>query len=424
MNQDLGRIAVLMVVMGFMNFGAIAESVQVSDSDWPWWRGLERNGVANAEQPPPTSWSDTENVLWKAPVPGRGHGSPAIVGDRVFLATADEARAIQSVLCYDRNTGALLWNSVVHRDGFSAEKREGHPRGSRASSSVASDGHRIFINFVTGGAVYTSALSFEGEILWQQKVTDYIIHQGYGSSPAIYGSLVIVSADNKGGGAIKAFDRVTGEPAWTVQREAQPNYASPIILKVAGKDQLLLTGHDLVSSFDPETGEKNWEAPGATVECVTSIVTDGDLVVTSGGYPDKHIAVMKGDGSGEELWRNTTEVYVPSMLMSDGYLYGVTDRGEAFCYSLDKPEPVWEARVRGKFNASPVLVGDNIYALDNNGTTHIFKASPAGFESVAENTVTASEVEASPAICGGRIYMRVAQEVDGVRSEMLYCIGE
>ena len=424
MKTTVFHIAAALVLMVAAAPIAQAKPIQVQDNDWPWWRGPERNGIANPNQTVPTQWTNDENVLWKAAIPGRGHGSPTVVGGRVFLATADEAHATQSVLCFDRETGALLWNSVVHRDGFSVERREGHPRSSRAASSVASDGHSILINFITNGAVYTYALDFDGKILWQQKVTDYIIHQGYGSSPAVYDSLVIVSADNKGGGAFKAFDRVTGEPVWTVPREAKPNYASPIILKVDGKDQLLFTGHDLVTSLDPLTGEKNWEFPGATVECVTSIVTDGELVVTSGGYPDKHIAVMRGDGSGEELWRNKTEVYVPSMLMVDGYLYVVTDRGEAFCYALDNPEPIWEERIRGKFNASPILVGENIYALDTNGTMHIFKATPEGFQPVAQNTITATDVEATPAICGGRIYMRVVQDEGDNRQEMLYCIGE
>lgn len=424
MNTRFGRITAAVLLTGWTLASAFAEPIQVGDSDWPWWRGPDRNGIAMDDQSPPTRWSGTENIKWKAPVPGRGHGSPIVVGNQIYLATADEANATQSVIAFNRETGAQIWQTVVHKDGFDASKRQGHPRSSRASSTPASDGHRVFINFVTHGAVYTSALDLDGKLLWQQKVSDYVIHQGYGSSPAIYGPLVIASADNKGGGAIKAFDRVTGEPVWTVQRGALPNYASPIILRVDGKDQLLFTGHNLVSSFDPLTGRKNWESEGSTTECVTSIVTDGNLVVTSGGYPDKHTAVMRADGSGEELWRNRTEVYVPSMIIASDHLYGITDRGEAFCYALDNPEPVWEERVRGKFNASPVLVGDTLYALDANGTMHLFNASPTGFEPIAQNTIPATEVEATPAICGNQIYIRVANEVDGKRQEMLYCIAE
>ena len=413
------------LILAFIPFGEIAvgDESGVAKTDWPWWRGPDRNGIARQDQTPPTTWDGEQHVLWKQPVPGRGHGSPTIVGDRVFLATADEEREIQSVLCYDRETGELRWESDVHEGGFVATGSQGHPRSTKASSTVASDGQRLFINFFNHDAVFTTALSLEGEILWQQKVTDYVMHQGYGSSPAVYGPLVIVSADNKGGGAVTAFDRATGELVWTVKRRELPNYASPIILNIDGKDQLVISGHDVVTSIDPLSGELNWEVEGATTECVTSVVTDGKRIVTSGGYPSKHISVIRADGSGEVIWRNNTEVYVPSLLAHDGYIYGVTDSGNAFCQSFESDTPLWEHRFRGKFSASPILVNNNIYAISDKGTTFIFKANPTAFELVAENSIPAKDVQATPAICDNRIYMRIAQEQDGVRQEMLYCIG-
>ncbi len=400
------------------------EQIKLAPTDWAWWRGPNRNGVAAPEQTPPLEWSEEKNILWKSAVPGRGHGSPTVVGDRVFLATADEEAEIQSMLCYDRITGKPLWTTDVHKGGFASSGRPGNPRSTKASSTIASDGHRIFINFINDNAVYLTALSLDGEQLWQQKVTDYIIHQGYGASPTVYGPLVIANADNKGGGATAAFDRVSGKPVWSHKRPESPNYASPIILKVDGKDQLLLTGCDLVSSLDPLTGTVNWEVAGATTECVTSTVSDGDVVVTSGGYPSKHVSVMKGDGSGEEIWRNETQVYVPSLLIHEGYLYGVTDSGEALCYDLATGTVAWEERLGGRFSASPVLVGDTIFAVGNDGTTHLFKADPKAFTLVGENSVNADEVEATPAICGNQIFMRVAQGKSDGRQEMLYCVGK
>jgi hypothetical protein len=421
--KTLSALALLFAPL-LLEISAYSDEINVDDSDWAWWRGPNRNGIANTGQSPPAKWDNTTNVLWKQPIPGRGHGSPTVVGNRIFLATADEENEIQSVLCYERETGRQIWKTDIHKGGFTANVRGGHPRSSRAASTIASDGHRVFVNFINSNAVYTTALTHDGKQIWRQKVTDYIIHQGFGSSPAIYGPLVIVSADNKGGGAIKAFDRVTGDVIWTVKRAALPNYASPIILKVDGRDQLLFTGHDLISSFDPLTGNVNWEVKGSTTECVTSVVTDGTHLVTSGGYPDKHIAVVRADGSGETLWRNSTEVYVPSMVFHDGHIYGVTDRGTAFCFSVNSDTPLWEHRLREPFAASPVLVGEHIYATSNKGTTYIFKATPTAFELVAENTLPADQVEATPAICGNQIYMRVAQKTGTTRQEMLYCIGK
>src|SRR5262249_24874877 len=147
--------------------------------------------------------------------------------------------------------------------------------------------------------------------------------QGYGSSPAVYESLVIVSADNKGGGAVAGLDRATGRVVWKQSRPKFPNYASPVILKANGKDQLVLTGCSRVRGFGPATGRRLWETKGATTECVTSPVTDGALVFTSGGYPKNHVSAVRADGSNKVAWENGTRIYVPSMLLHEGYLYGV-----------------------------------------------------------------------------------------------------
>ena len=141
-----------------------ADKITVAPTDWPWWRGPNRNGVADAKQKPPLKWSETENILWKVSVPGRGHGSPTVVGDQVLLATADHETEVQSVLCFDRKNGNVLWKTDIHRGGF---EKKGNAKASLASSTVACDGQRIFINFLNNGAIYTTALNREGKQLWQ-----------------------------------------------------------------------------------------------------------------------------------------------------------------------------------------------------------------------------------------------------------------
>lgn len=392
----------------------------VGENDWPWWRGPGRNGLAAADQQPPLRFSETENVIWKAPIPGRGHGTPIVVGEQIFLATADEANEVQMVLCYDRRTGKQLWKTDVHRGGF---MEGGNKKATHASSSLACDGERLFINFLNDGAVYTTALDRDGKQLWRTKISDYVIHQGYGSSPAVYGPLVIASADNKGGGAVAGLDRVTGKIVWRNERPATPNYASPIILNVAGRDQLFLTGCDLVSSFDPLTGKKLWEIEGATTECVTSTVTDGRHIYSSGGYPRNHLAAVRADGSGEIAWENNTRVYVPSLVAHAGRLYGVTDAGVAACWDSATGEQLWQGRLGGVFTASPVLVGDRIYAINESGAAFVFRADPKKFELLAENKL-GDEVFATPVILGGRIYQRVVHDSGEGRQETLYCLGE
>ena len=388
-------------------------------ADWPWWRGPTHNGLAALGQNPPLKWSETENVIWSAPIPGRGHGSPTVVGDQVFLATAEEQAQVQSVLCYDRNTGKHLWKTVIHQGNF---EKKGNAKSSLAACSIACDGERLFVNFLNAGAVYLTALDRAGKQLWQSKVSDFVMHQGYGASPAIFGELVIAASDNKGGGAIAAFERATGKVVWKQDRPAKPNYTSPVLLQIDGRDQLLFSGCDLVSSFDPRTGKKLWEVEGSTTECVTSIVTDGERVFTSGGYPRSHVSAIRADGSGKTDWENKDRVYVPSMIVNDGHLYAALDAGVAMCWKSDTGEEVWKGRLGGTFSGSLVLVGDNLMATNESGRTYIFKANPTAFELVAENQL-GDQSFSTPAVCGSRIYLRTAKTTGGERQEMLYCIG-
>ena len=307
------------LALALTNFGVVrsddstkvVDGFKFAETDWPWWRGPNRNGVACANQTPPISWSQDKNIFWKTPLPGRGHGSPTVVENKIYLQTADESTGAQMLMCLDRDSGKQLWNTIVHPSGGMRKNN----KSTAASSSPACDGERIFVNFPNNGSLMTTAISLDGKQVWQTKICDYIEHQGYGSSPALYQSLVIVSADNKAGGAIAGLNRTTGQIVWIRERPKLPNYPSPILLRIAGKDQLIMTGCDFVSSFEPLTGSTIWEVPGSTTECVTSTVTDGKRVFSSGGYPKNHMSAVLADGSGKLEWENDNRVYVPSLLV-------------------------------------------------------------------------------------------------------------
>src|SRR5262249_32963277 len=147
-----------------------------------------------------------------------------------------EEREIQSVICYDRKTGAQIWKRDLHRGGLAKKENK---KSSHASATVACDGVRLFVNFEHEGAIYATALDRQGNPIWQKKISDFVTHQGFGASPAVYQSLVLFSADNKGGGAIAALDRATGDLVWKKERPSKPNYTSPIVLHAAGRDQLV-----------------------------------------------------------------------------------------------------------------------------------------------------------------------------------------
>jgi len=396
---------------------AAAAVAGIGAADWPWWRGPTHDGHAAAGQQVPLSWSDEENVLWTAAVPGRGSSSPTVVGDRVYLTTCDEPTGSQSVLAFDRHTGRESWRKEVHARG-AMRKNE---RSTGASGSVAGDGRRLFAAFPTADAVYVTALGSDGEQVWQVRLCDYAIHQGYGASPLVHGDTVIVIADHKGGGVVAALDRATGATVWRKPRPPMPNYSSPVVLRVQGREQLVLTGCDLVVSLDPASGETLWERPGATTECVTTPVTDGTRVFTSGGYPRNHVSAVRGDGSAVD-WQSGDRVYVPSLLVHEGHLYAVLDAGVAACFEAATGVEKWKHRLGGNFSASPVLLGDTIFATAENGVTHLFRARPDSFEAIGANQL-GDEAFATPTICGGRIYLRVAVGRGAERREKLVCVG-
>lgn len=391
----------------------------VGAADWPGWRGPTRDGQAPAGEKAPVKWSETEHVVWRAPLRGKGHSSPTVAGDRVYLATADAATGEQLILCFDRETGKPVWQTVVHRGKLDSA---GHRQTSQASSTVAWDGERLYINFINDKAVHTSALDPAGRILWQQRVSDFVTHQGFGSSPVVHESVVLVTADHKGGGKVAGLDKRTGRVVWQHDRPAIANYASPAVVTAGGRTQMVLAGCNLVASFEPTTGKKLWEIEGSTEETVVTAVTDGRRVLVSGGYPKNHLMAVEADGSGRIAWQNGTRLYVPSMLVRDGHAFAILDTGAAICSKTDTGEELWREKVDRDFYASPVMVGSLIYATSLRGVTSVFEATPKHFKLLAQNKL-GDEALASPAICGNRIYLRSAK-TDAGRQEYLWCIGE
>src|ERR1041385_5889228 len=412
------RCARAIGVLLFSCFTTLAAAIDPSN-DWPAWRGPTRDGIAAPGQNPPIHWSETENIAWKTPIPGRGHSSPTVVGNQIFLATADESRGSQSVVCFDRATGKLIWQKEVHAQG--ADKGH-HNNSTAASSTVACDGDQLYINFLNNGAVHTTALSRDGKILWQQKICDYVTHQGFGASPVLHESVVLVAADHRGGGTIAGLGRKSGKILWTSSRPKIANYTTPAIIKAAGKTQMVLGGCNLITSFDPLTGKKLWELDGSTEECVVTPVTDGTRVFTSGGYPRNHTVAVTADGSKNIAWQNTTRVYVPSMICKEGCLYATLDAGLAVCWKADTGAEIWKERLGGDFFASPVMVEDRIYTVNLAGKMFVFEATPKNFKLLAENQL-GDEAYVSPTICGHRIYLRVAKR-GNPRQEFLYCISD
>ncbi len=420
----MSRSSLLLVVLAFA-FTAQASAQDLS-SDWPWWRGPNRDGVAPAGQDLPTSWSDSKNVLWKVRIPGRGHSSPTVVGDRIFLATADERQQIQYVMAFDRLSGAELWKTPVSNGGLP----QTHPKNTHASCSVGCDGEHLFVAFHHHRKVTLACLDLQGKEVWKKNCGSFdpqMYEYGYAPSPVIYKDMVILSADYEAGGFITAYERKTGKRKWKQKRPSGRStglsFSSPVVATVAGKDQVLLSGTQQVASYDPNTGKQNWAARGATTMATCgTIVWSGDMVFASGGFPKAQTVAVKADGTGKVVWNNNIKCYEQSMLAHDGYIYAVSDRGIAFCWRAKDGREMWKKRLSAPISASPVLAGGNIFVSVESGLTYVFEANPERFVEVSRNQL-GDEAFATPSICRNQIYLRVANSDGGRRQEYLYAIG-
>jgi hypothetical protein len=390
-------------------------------TDWPWWRGPRRDGHAVAGAKAPVEFSDSKNVKWRTKVPGRGHGSPIVVGDKIFLQTADEAQQIHSVLAFDRTTGKPLWETEINRGAF---PENNHPKNTEASPTIACDGERLFAAFYHHDQVEVIALTLDGKVAWRKfagRFKPMRFEYGYAPSPLLYQNSVIVSAEWEGQSFIAAFDRATGKPLWKTPRAGMLTFSSPVIAHIAGKDQMLISGQEKISSYDPATGKLLWSTAGTTMATCGTIVWEDDVVVASGGYPKAETIAVKADGSGKVLWKNNQKCYEQSMIIVDGYVYALTDGGVIFCWNAKTGKEMWKQRLTGPVSASPVYAGGLIYWANELGTMYVFKPNPLKYEEVARNTLGTSTF-ASPAIVGSQLFLRVGEESGNSRQEWLYCI--
>lgn len=393
----------------------------LSAADWLQWRGPNHNNVAASGQTIPTEWGTTQNVIWKTPVQGRGHSSPIVVGNLIVLTSADERGQQQGVFAFNRRTGKQEWGTLISKGGFPRV----HNKNTHASATACSDGKQIYATFNHHEKIEAVALNMQGKVVWQKDVGGFVPKQykyGYAAAPTLYKGKLIISADSDTIAWVKALDTKNGQVAWQQNRPRKLNWSSPIVGNVAGKDQLFISGCEMIASYDPATGRPLWSQPCLTMATCGTVVWDNDTVYASGGYPKRQTVAVKADGSGDIPWTNGTKCYEQSMLLHDGHLYAVDDNGIAYCWHAKSGREKWKTRLQGPVSASPVLVGDNILASNERGTTFVFKANPDRYQAVAQNQLE-QESFATPTVVDNVIYLRVASGNGGSRKETLYAIG-
>lgn len=396
----------------------IVTGVFARAEEWPQWRGPRLDGTS-LESNIPTHWSAAENIKWKAAIPGKGHSSPIVWGDRVFVTTCLEDQQDRMLICVDRETGKLLW----HKEMLKSVLEHKNKLNSYASATPATDGKHVWVAFFQIPKIELACYDMDGNEVWRKSPCEFFSVHGFCSSPILYKDLVILNCDQDSPAAcIVAYDKDTGQEKWRAERPNRTrSYCTPIIRELAGKQQLVLSGSKCVASYDPDTGRQLWIMDGPTEQFVASpVVTDGIVLIT-GGFPTYHLVAINPDGTGDissskVLWHEHGSVasYVPSPIAAGDWFFVVSDGGVASCWEAKTGTMLWKRHLGQHHSASAVSARGNLYFPADNGDTFVVKAAPK-FELVSQNPL-GEEVRASPAISHGEIFIRGLQH--------LFCIAE
>lgn len=395
----------------------LAGSSSVDARDWPQFRGPSGQGYAS--QAIPITWSETQNVTWKAPVPGRGWSSPIVADGRIWLTTAvtqgDEVSL--RVLAFDSRTGERTIDVEAFRlsDSLLLNLKNSHA----SPTPVASDG-RVYVHF---GAYGTAALSTSGEVLWRKRIP-YVSQHGNGGSPILHDGLLVLNCDGYDRSFVIALDTETGETRWQTDRREpfSQAYSTPLVIDVDGQAQLISVGAFQTVALDPPSGEEIWrvEYPNDGFSTVPRPVFGHGLVFVVTGFNQPLLMAIRPDGRGDVTgthvaWTRAQSVpLTPSPILVGDELYTVSDVGVVSCLDAGTGEEHWRGRVQGNYSASPVYAGEYIYLQSEEGLTTLIDPGLA-FEIIGTNRVDGATL-ASLAADGGVAFLR--------SDSMLYRIEE
>ena len=420
-------------------------------ANWPQWRGP--GGQAHAASGAPLEWGVEQNVRWKTPIPGRGHSSPIVVGDRIFLTSAISGEKVPGakavihfmgseeflhpdslgadqrldvlLLSLDRRDGALAWRRVARAGALPHDNR--HRVGSYANPTPASDGERVVAWFGTQGL---HAFTLQGDLLWSEDFGSVgTMGMGVATSPVLVAAagLVVVQSDvEEGAGSfIAALDIATGAIRWRSERTQRVGWATPTVVKAANGVALVVAmGTGEIVAYEAETGEERWRVEGLRGNAVPSPASGDGLLFAVTGYPRKNILALDvGDGSVRWSYRKG-QGYVPSPIFHRGVLYLVSDGGILTALDGRSGEVVYEGGrmpLPSRFFSSPVVAGEVIYLTSEDGDTHVIRPGPR-FEVLATNSVD-EPVMASPAVVDGTIYLRGLEHLYAIAEGAVPAVG-
>jgi outer membrane protein assembly factor BamB len=382
-------------------------------ADWPQFRGPTGQGIADTRGLP-TTWSTTNNVAWKQPIPGGGWSSPIVWRGRIFLTTAVTPERGGNVslraLCLDERSGNVVWDSDV----FSVVPVAGHKKNSQASPTPLTDGARLYVHF---GQYGTAALDLAGRILWRQTALKYPPVHGNGGSPALAGDALVFSCDGASNPFVAALNKATGELLWKTPREQAVgktfSFSTPLVITNAGRAQVISPGSGAVMSYDPATGRELWRARyGEGYSVVPRPVFGHGLLYLSSSFDRPVTHAIRPDGTGDVTdthiaWKISKGApNTPSMLLVGNELYFLSDAGVMTCADAKNGETHWQERLDGGVSASPVFADGKIFSVNEEGVTTVLKPGK-NFQVLARNDLQERAL-ASPAAVDGALLIRTA----------------
>lgn len=431
---------------------ALALSLPAAGQDgspWPSFRGPSASGVADG-QDPPTTWNaeSGDNIAWGTRIPGLGHSSPILWGERIFVTSAvsddpdpvfrygtdgridrrtDRARNRWFVHAVDRRSGDLLWSREFTAGTPEIQR---HPKNSYASATPATDGERVVVLAASGDL---SAWDFDGNRIWNVQLGpidagasyDTSYQWGAASSPVVWGNLVLVLADQQEGSFLAAFDKETGEEVWRVERDLISSFGTPTVHTGAGRTQVITNGAGTMHGYDALTGAELWRMSGSSFNTTPTPVVEGGLIYLTSGYRFRPIFAVSTEASGDislaegsdsnahVVWSSPRDgPYMSSPLVYRGLLYVVSTGGVLTAFDAATGRRVYKRRIGergGAYSASPVAADGRVYFTSEDGDVFVVSAGPE-YELLARNPM-GGVCLATPAISGGQFIVRTTDRL-------------
>ena len=442
-HHSLRILLLFVLVSSLKDFCMAGEPAQ-----WPQWRGQDGEGIS-LQKDLPGEWKPDKNIQWKVSLAGRGHSSPIVWGNRIFVTTAIEGehlpeptavkhiidkeefkhpdwvgsdrRYTMKVLCLDGDNGKILWEADAY-EGTVFDHR--HRKSSYASPTPVADGEKVYVYFGSEG-VY--AYSFNGNLMWESSLGGIrTIGMGVGTSPVLFENLLIVQADEDDGekSFLVALSKIDGHEVWRTPRKVQVSWSTPLIAYTETRPELITSGSELIVSYNPATGMEYWHCNGLASNAVPSPVAGKDIVVLSAGFPEKRVKAIRLGGTGDVtgtariLWEyNKGTAYVASPIVYGDYVYLISDKGILTCLELRTGRVMYDngrVPVPATFMSSPVAFDDKILLTSEEGDTFVVKAGSS--HQILQTNSIGEPVFASLALASSKIFIRGEKN--------LYCIGK